>query len=513
MAVKSSEQPVLRSLTKEDIAFFALACLAAAIFVLLYWETFSEIAVMWGTYQGAHGPVILAISLYMIWIKRELLKQIPPAPLYLSGIAVTIFGCFLLAAGRVGSVLLLQYLSMVVSLWGLILLIGGGKYFGILWCPVGYLIFMFPIFSEILDAFSIYLQTAAAWMASTIMSLAGVEVYRHGHLLDLPTITLDVARECNGVNHIMALVSLAIPLAYWTQPTWMKRGILIGLAFPIGVIANGLRVSIIGIYAYYLPGGPAHGPYDLFYVSFIFFFGTGALVVLSQVLCGKEICGHESKLSEPSASRSLQSLLKRGVAFAVASGILLSTWLYLVTFNPEVVALAQPIETFPYEVSKWKGQDLVVKGSVFGEFLADIELQRLYSDGEGGQFRIYIGYFPVQGQDKEVVHYRFDSLQANAVPLSLKVNGSVIGIKMTIEKEESSGRTACFWYVIHNEVVTNRYGAKIATILDGLLYQRTNAAIVVIEFEKDGLGDPDIEAVEKFFPVIMTQLTKTGDAI
>ena len=50
------EQPVLRSLSKEDIAFFTLACMAATIFVLLYFETLSEIVVMWGTYRGITWP-------------------------------------------------------------------------------------------------------------------------------------------------------------------------------------------------------------------------------------------------------------------------------------------------------------------------------------------------------------------------------------------------------------------------------------------------------------------------
>ncbi len=509
MTVNSMEQPVLRSMSKEGIAFFTSVCVAATIFVLLYFETLSEIVAMWGTYRGSHGPVILAISLYMIWLNGDKLKQIPSAPHYLLGIVVTMFGCFLLAAGRVGSVLLLQYLSLVVSLWGLILLIGGDRFFGILWYPVGYLGFMFPIFSEVLDKFSIYLQTTAAWIAATIMSVAGIAVYQHGHVLDLPMITLDVAKECNGVNHIMALVSLAIPLAYWSQQTWIKRAILIALAFPIGVIANGLRVSVIGLYAYYQPGDPVHGPYDLFYVSFIFFFGMGALIGLSRLLRSKEPRGDEGKLCEASTlSYRTQSLLRQGVAFAVAISILLSTWMYVVMFKPEVVALAQPIETFPYEINRWKGQDLADKESMFGEFLADIELQRVYFDKEGGQFKLYIGYFPVQSQDKEVVHYRFDSLQENAKPFSLRADGSVT-IKMTSGRESSEERTACFWYVIHDAVITDRYAAKLATISGALLHRKTNAAIVVIEFPGEEFDQSDIAVVEGLFPVIQSHL-RTG---
>jgi hypothetical protein len=63
MTIKSMEQPVLQSLGKANITLLALACGAVALFVLLYWETFSEVAIMWGTYQGLHGPVLLAISL------------------------------------------------------------------------------------------------------------------------------------------------------------------------------------------------------------------------------------------------------------------------------------------------------------------------------------------------------------------------------------------------------------------------------------------------------------------
>jgi EpsI family protein len=471
------------------------------VFSLVYLGTLSWIVSTWSTYQGSHGPVILAISLYMIYLQRESIKGMALSPNLPLGIGLTLTGCFLLISGKVSSVLLLQYLSLVVTLLGLVLLLAGTGYLKMLWYPIGYVIFMFPIFSELLATFSLHLQTIAAWIAHKILSAAGVAVFRQGHFLELPSVTLDVARECNGINHMMALVSLAIPLAYWTHKSWIKRVALIGVAFPIGILANGLRVSIIGLYAYYGPKGPVHGPYDLFYVSFIFFFGMFLLIVLNSVIAGRGIKKQkEAQSSLPAVSFS-DKRPSQIVPIVGAVGILLMTWSYLFFFKPEPVYLAKPIEAFPTRVGDWIGRDVTFKDLPFSYFSADNELKRIYSDGRGHELKLYIGYFPSQEQGKEIIHYRFDPLQENARERSLETDGGVTNINVSEYDERSQRRSIYFWYEINRRVLTGRYAAKAATILDALLHRRTNAAIVVISTDK-----PDDETIKEFYLPIQNAL-------
>lgn len=478
----------------------------AVAFILVYFSTLSWIVGTWSTYQGSHGPVILAISLYMIWTKRESFRAMDVSANLPFGIVLTVGGCLLLIAGRLSSLLLLQYLSIVVTLIGVVLLIWGTNYLKALWYPIVYLIFMFPIFSEVLDIFSIHLQNVAAWIAYHILIIAGITVYRHGQFIELPSIVLEVARECNGINHIMALVSLAIPLAYWTQRSWAKKMILIVSAFFLGVVANGLRVAIIGFFAVYKPGGPLHGPYDLFYVSFIFFFGMFFLVVLSSVMAGKRTkgSGKEKPILSEYPARDYSPRQVFPLVFGVA--IFLLTGSYLFFLKPEPVYLARPIEEFPYKVGNWTGSDVKFTEYPFIYFLADNEIKRIYRDNEGHEITLYIGYFASQGQEKEIVHYRFDPLQMNAKEIPLNTESGITNINMSIPDKTNGKRSIYFWYYINGKVMTNRYSAKIATIIDAFLHRRTNAAIVVIAVDGVDKEKFDIEFIKDAFPVIQTYL-------
>lgn len=485
---------------------FAIYLPIVFAFILVYFRTLSWIVGTWSTYQGSHGPIILAISLYMIWTKRESIRRMERSPSLPFGIALTTAGCLLLISGRLSSLLLLQYLSLIITLLGLVLLLGGTRYLKMLWYPIGYIIFMFPIFSEVLDIFSIHLQNAAAWIAYNILNIAGIAVYRHGQFLEIPFITLEVAKECNGINHIMALVSLAIPLAYWTQRSWAKKVVLIISAFFAGVVANGLRVAIIGLLAVYKPGGPLHGPYDLFYVSFIFFFGMFFLVALSSVLAGKGKKGSSNE-KPPFPGHTPSDYTSRQVfSLVIGVAIFLLTGSYLLFLKPEPVYLARPIEEFPYKVGNWTGRDVNFTEPPFSYFLADNELKRVYLDDKGHEIKLYIGYFTSQVQDREIVHYRFDPLQTNARKIPLDTGSGVINIKMSESDEMNNRRSIYFWYDINGRVLTDRYAAKTATVIDAFLHRRTNAAIVVIAADGADKEKFDIEFIKDAFSVIQTDL-------
>lgn len=490
------------------INHFAIYLPIAATFILVYFSTLSWIVGTWSTYQGSHGPVILAISIYMIWTKRGLFRIMDVSANLPFGIALTTAGCLLLISGRLSSLLLLQYLSVIITLLGVVLLLWGTSFIKVLWYPIGYLIFMFPIFSEVLDTFSIHLQMAAAWIAYNILNVAGIAVYRHGQFLELPSIALEVARECNGINHIMALVSLAIPLAYWTQRSWAKKIILIVSAFFLGVVANGLRVAIIGLLAVYKPGGPLHGPYDLFYVSFIFFFGMFSLVALSSVLAGKRT--KESGKENPTLSKSTVRNYPATQVFPLVIGaaIFLLTGSYLFFLKPEPVYLARPIEEFPYKMGNWTGRDVNFTELPFSYFLADNELKRIYRDDKGHEIKLYIGYFTSQSQEREIVHYRFDPLQTNARKIPLDTGSGVTNIKVSEPDEMHNRRSIYFWYNINGRVLTDRYAAKTATILDALLHRRTNAAIVVISADGADKEKLDMEFIKSIFPIMQTYLRR-----
>ena len=483
---------------------------AFVAFAVVYFQTFAWIFQSWSTYNGSHGPIILAISFYILWTKRDVLKGLVAEPNLPLGLLLTVSGCLMLISGRFSSLLLLQYLSIIISLWGLVLLLGGMRWMREIWYSIGYLLFMFPIFSELLSGFSLSLQNAAAWIAFNIIAFAGTPVARSGVFLELPNITLEVARECNGINHIVALVSLAVPLAYWTLHTTGRRLILIASAFFIGVLANGLRVAIIGFLAVYKEGSDLHGPYDIFYVSFIFFFGMAFLLAISTLLKGRETNVKPQQVADSmeqnrhGRSNRLSPIIAATVIFAATAG-------YLILWKPAPIYLGQPLRNFPLSIGDWNGSDTYYSKPPFKYFRADEELKRVYRDGDGREIRLYIGYFRSQEQDREVVHYRFDPLQMNSETMRVPLGSSSIEINMKNGEPQESIDRIFFWYDINGRVISGRYSAKFATIMDAFLRRRTSAAIVVIDTKKrpgenDAANSYELDFIQKVFPLIQSFL-------
>lgn len=476
----------------------------AIAFVFVQSSTFFWMISNWFSYRGSHGPVILGISLYMIWTKRKEILNLEAHPNLLLGAVITAMGCLMLISGVFSSILILQYISLIVTLFGVAWLIGGTGYLKILWYPIGYLVFMFPLFDELLERYSFFFQTIAAWIAHNLLKLGGIAVLRSANFLELPNITLNVARECNGINHITALVSLAIPLGYWTQRTLLRRAILIFAAFLIGIFANGLRVAIIGFSSIYYKDSPLHGPYDLFYVSFIFFFGMAILIGISTLMMQKKAA--IAKSSDAAAITLKQSDPMQLFPLITVILIFLLTIGYLVLLKPKPVYLQKPLTEFPKIIGNWSGQDTTFTELPFKYFSADIELKRVYKDNLGGEINLYIGYFTSQDQDREIVNFRFDPLQQNAKIIRIPIGSDAVAIKNKIDNKTS----IYFWYDINNRIITDRYTAKLTSIFDAFLHRRTNAAIVAITANKAENKKADIEFIKNAFPVIQTYLGAKG---
>lgn len=105
---------------------------------VLYFDTFVRLVKNLFTYENSHGLLILTVSLYLIWKKRDQLKRLPIRPNLIYGTLLTAFGCFIFLSGKLSSTQLLQQVSLVATLLGVIYLTLGYGHFRALLVPVGY---------------------------------------------------------------------------------------------------------------------------------------------------------------------------------------------------------------------------------------------------------------------------------------------------------------------------------------------------------------------------------------
>jgi exosortase len=497
---------------KADLSICFLFLTTIFAFLFAYFETLSRFLRAWLSYEESHGLLILAVSLYMLWRKRVELSGISPRPSLLWGIFLTGLSGLLMHFGRVSSTWLLEGLAPISALLGLILLLGGTRYFRALAAPVGYLVFMLPVFDEALGGFSLHLQCIAAWIAANLLILYGVAVHLSAQYISLPYITLEVAKACNGINHITALVALAIPLAYLTQMTWAKRTLIIASSFLLGIFANGLRVALIGVLAMYRTG-PIHGPSDLLYVSFVFFAGL-ALLLLVSFLAGSSAPKRKETLPKKSETTLTRPLPERVMALSMLAGtiLLLAIGGYSNLHKNEPVFLEQSLENFPRQLNSWVALTEPEKKGRFGPFLADEQLHRVYRESaSNARAEVQIAYLSLQKDRKKIINYPSDSVYSISEVIKVPMEEGATEVRRAEVQENGRFKRVYFWYVASGKVLPDRLLAKIGTLYEGLLHKRTNGGFVAVSIEEPGpsgnLNGSDQEFVQSLLPATRDYLS------
>lgn len=289
--------PYHKLLSKSKISKINLLCyVIAGIALYFYAGVIIKLFSVWQTsYIYSYGFLVPFISLYLILINKERLKGIVKSPNLISGLSVLLVAGVLLIFGTSADIFSLQAFSLVLCIAGLTLLWFGSKIIKAVWFPIAYLILMIPFWDRLTEPLNSPLQLFSAFIGSGILKLIGIPVYRSSVFMELPNITLEVARVCSGVNNLIAIVAIAIPLAYLAIQKWTKRIVLVTLGIAIAVLANGLRVGFIGILAYNGIAGDFHGPYHLLQSMSVSITGFFGLFAAAWILSDKRKTSRKSR--------------------------------------------------------------------------------------------------------------------------------------------------------------------------------------------------------------------------
>jgi len=306
-----------------------------------------------------------------------------------------------------------------------------------------------------------------------------VPVTREAQFLFLPDITLEVASACSGINYLISIVALGIPLAMVTQRTNLRKCILILSSVAVGILLNPIRITLIGLWVYH-GGESVHGPFHVFQALFVTVFGIVFLIMFALILSrtSRDDMPHLTVQSLPmgTAGRSRMNL-SWGIALALSLCAMTSHFI----FAAQPVVLREPLSTIPYVVGDWEGEDMHESESAFSLDGADSELNRVYRSADGREVHLYIGYFELQRQDKEFITYKLTDLYENAqeITIPLDASRSMKANKTTFER---GGQyvSAIYWYDLNGRIVASNNMAKFLTSLDGMVHRRTNGSFIML---------------------------------
>ena len=481
-------------ISKKNLSRFLILL---GVFIFCYVELFTIlIKVWWNNSSQSHGFLIPFIDLYLIYLQRDKLKYIYASPTYLLGLPVFVGGVLMYLAGHAGAILLLQELSFVITVIGLVLLLLGVKFLKALLLPVVYLSFMLTIWSDLLEGMHLPFQKLSALIGTELLQWVGIPAYRTSIYIELPNITLEVAKVCSGINYLMSIAAIGVPLAYITLRGWPRRLILVSGAIMIAILANSFRVAWIGVLAYYKITDNLHGPYQVLQAMFVSVVGFIALFIGAWILSKTtKRSDNTSKVNTPSKNLKLQSQspypnYKMTYSLILTGGILILAGSYINFYSPSPVPLQMALKLFPYEIEGWSGFDSRLDDDILKNLPVDHDLERTYRSKDGKEINLYVGYFESQRQGKEVINEQTSKLHYGASTVEIKLDThEEIKVNKIVRRERNRDRLILFWYNFNGRITANRYMAKAYTILDALTRNRTNGAIIIVDGTMDKSAD------------------------
>jgi exosortase len=223
-------------------AAVALATLAALLWS--YWPTVVPLFKDWRQSQDySVGQLVPLVVFYLIWHERATLRVCRIAPCW--------WGLALILLAQIGRTYGLVFLyesaerySLVLTIAGLVLLIGGRELFRKTAWILAFLLLMVPLPGRVHNMIGGPLQTMAAAGSVFVLELAGVTVLREGNVIMLnDKIPVAVAEGCSGLRMLTAFILVAATFAYLVnRPRWQKV-VLLASSIPVAIFCNIVRSS------------------------------------------------------------------------------------------------------------------------------------------------------------------------------------------------------------------------------------------------------------------------------
>lgn len=282
----SASEPIPAS--AESVARFSNALwplgILAVVIAVVYGGVLFRLAGDWlHDPNYSHGFLVPLFSAFLIWRNRRTLRRLPARPSWW-GLPGVMLATGIFVVGKLGAELFLTRSSLVFLLAALVLYFLGWRWLRAVLFPLAFLFLMIPIPAILFDQISLPLQFLASRLASSLLTLSGVPVLREGNIIQLPTMTLEVAEACSGIRSLISLLALAIIYGYFLEPSLWRRVALVVAAIPIAVIANALRIMGTGLLVEYWSPEAGTGFFHAFSGWLIFVLALGLLFAFHKTL-------------------------------------------------------------------------------------------------------------------------------------------------------------------------------------------------------------------------------------
>lgn len=256
------------------------------LFIGLFYQTIKETAIIcWTDDDYSHGIILPLISIYLIRQKLPEIKK------FFSNQTFSIFGLFLLVTGililLVGSLtdlLYLRWLSLFITLTGLIYLNFSKDFAKEITAPLLLNFMAKPLPDSLIPKLFFPLQVIAAKVSYFVLDFLEVPVRLKGNIIEIPGMQLMVEEACSGLRSLIALLTVAAIVVSSMELKFYQKLLLLAFSIITAIVLNIFRVATTGLLAHFVSQTAATGFFHTFSGLIVFTVGLIILYTFANFL-------------------------------------------------------------------------------------------------------------------------------------------------------------------------------------------------------------------------------------
>jgi exosortase B len=239
----------------------------------------------WSGDEQGHGPVILGVSLWLLWRRRTELLGLPYTPASVSGSAVLALAFVSYVIGSALEIVQLEVGALVIASVALLLLTRGWAGLRLALFPLFMLLFIVPLPGVFVQTITVPLKTAVSYVAEWLMHGFGYPVARTGVILAVGQYQLLVADACAGLTSMFTLECLGLVYVNLIgNHSTLHKTLLAILIVPIAFLANVVRVVILVLVTFHFGDAAGQGFVHGFAGIVLFVVATALMFVTDNLL-------------------------------------------------------------------------------------------------------------------------------------------------------------------------------------------------------------------------------------
>ena len=474
---------------------------------LLYVPTYAGLAAgAWREDAYAHGPIILAVFLWLAWRGRDVLRAAGGRPAPAAGLACLVAGLALYLLGRTQSLAVFEVASHIPVIAGAVLLLRGWSGLARFAFPILFLLFLVPLPGFVLDAATMPLKETVSIAVAALMQLLGYPVAREGVILAVGGHEMLIADACSGLNSLYSLFALGLLYHHVTKTgdkpgsaataradgraeyaqhevcprfSALRMGILLACIVPIAIVANVFRVLGLVLVTYHFGAEAAEGWFHAFAGMMVFIVALLLIVALDRLLFP-----HRGQTPFSTERSALPAGDKRGLSpvLAVVAGVLMAgTAMAAPALKPQPEAgPAIDLErVIPAAFGDWRVDPSVVPVTPAPDVQAKLDriydqiVSRTYVNGAGEAMMLTVAYGGDQTDalkaHRQEACYAAQGFEIRGLESGrLAAAGRDIPVTRLLAVRGERSEPVTYWFTMGDRVVLGRFERLRVQLANGL---------------------------------------------